>query len=103
MNHCLRTDIGGMLIAKLEYRSYAVHSPHYIKCPKCGKSVYAAEKMVAGGFDWHKMCFKCNTCNKLLDSTNAAHMRISYSVLQCHGREHGPKESRHQCASLTVR
>jgi len=38
------------------------------KCPICGKSVYHAEKITALNKDWHKMCFKCKTCGKLLET-----------------------------------
>lgn len=61
------------------------------KCPKCGKSVYAAEEMVAGGYKWHKFCFKCNMCNKLLDSTNVAEHGAVLFCKTCHGRKYGPK------------
>lgn len=36
------------------------------KCPKCAKSVYAAEERVAGGKKWHKQCFKCGTSHSSL-------------------------------------
>uniref|UniRef100_A0A1I7W3N7 LIM zinc-binding domain-containing protein n=1 Tax=Loa loa TaxID=7209 RepID=A0A1I7W3N7_LOALO len=61
------------------------------KCPKCGKSVYAAEEMNAGGYKWHKFCFKCAMCNKLLDSTNCCEHQAELYCKQCHGRKYGPK------------
>lgn len=65
--------------------------PEQNKCPKCGKSVYPAEERVAAGAKWHKFCFKCSMCNKLLDSVNVAeHEGMLYCRI-CYGRKHGPK------------
>ncbi|KAL6447602.1 hypothetical protein ACFW04_000059 [Cataglyphis niger] len=61
------------------------------KCPKCGKSVYAAEERVAGGLKWHKQCFKCGLCNKSLDSTNCSEHEGELYCKVCHGRKFGPK------------
>ncbi|XP_023947320.1 muscle LIM protein Mlp84B isoform X2 [Bicyclus anynana] len=61
------------------------------KCPKCGKSVYAAEERVAGGLKWHKMCFKCGLCQKLLDSTNCSEHEGELFCKVCHARKFGPK------------
>nr|ACJ65685.1 LIM protein [Haliotis discus discus] len=61
------------------------------KCPKCDKSVYAAEERLAGGFKWHKVCFKCDTCNKALDSTNANCHEAHLYCRSCHGKQFGPK------------
>jgi len=61
------------------------------KCPKCGKSVFAAEEMVAGGYKWHKFCFKCTMCNKLLDSMTVAEHQAELYCKTCHGRKYGPK------------
>jgi len=61
------------------------------KCPKCGKSVYAAEERIAGGHKFHKTCFKCGMCNKMLDSTNCAEHEAELFCKQCHGRKYGPK------------
>ncbi|CAH0560233.1 unnamed protein product [Brassicogethes aeneus] len=61
------------------------------KCPKCQKSVYAAEERVAGGYKFHKSCFKCGMCNKMLDSTNVTEHEAELFCKNCHARKYGPK------------
>ncbi|RKO88833.1 hypothetical protein BDK51DRAFT_9665, partial [Blyttiomyces helicus] len=42
-------------------------------CPKCTKSVYFAEQVLGpGGTKYHKLCFRCSECNKMLDSMTMA-------------------------------
>merc|ERR1712141_301060 len=60
-------------------------------CPKCDRSVYAAEEKLAGGHKWHKVCFKCSMCNKLLDSTSCAEHERKLYCKTCYGRKYGPK------------
>ena len=33
--------------------------PEAPRCPVCNQMVYAAEAKMAGGFTYHKVCFKC--------------------------------------------
>nr|XP_022920165.1 muscle LIM protein Mlp84B-like isoform X1 [Onthophagus taurus] len=61
------------------------------KCPKCDKSVYAAEERVAGGYKYHKSCFKCGMCGKMLDSTNCSEHEKELYCRNCHARKYGPK------------
>ncbi|XP_064635281.1 muscle LIM protein 1-like [Lineus longissimus] len=66
-------------------------APEQAKCPKCGKSVYAAEERLAAGHKWHKMCLKCGLCDKMLDSTTVAeHEGLVYCKV-CHAKKFGPK------------
>ncbi|ELT98647.1 hypothetical protein CAPTEDRAFT_222454 [Capitella teleta] len=44
--------------------------PKTEKCTTCTKSVYAAERMEAGGNIYHKMCFKCTCCKMPLKLNN---------------------------------
>ena len=75
-------------------------------CPVCDKTVFAAEEKIAGGYKWHKSCFKCSkspcicntvynvgigVCNKRLDSTLCNENDGALFCKTCYGRKHGPK------------
>ncbi|KAL3841671.1 hypothetical protein ACJMK2_019785 [Sinanodonta woodiana] len=61
------------------------------RCPRCGHRVYFAEEQRALGKLWHKLCFKCATCNKLLDSTTCTEHEGEAFCKACYGRLFGPK------------
>ncbi|OWF52791.1 LIM domain-containing protein WLIM2b-like [Mizuhopecten yessoensis] len=42
------------------------------KCVICEKSVYANERIEAGGVAFHKFCFKCSECKMQLNLNNYA-------------------------------
>ena len=45
------------------------------KCGACDKTVYFNEKVDACGKAWHKLCFKCFDCSKMLDSGSVSDKR----------------------------
>merc|ERR1712126_527192 len=54
--------------------------PEVSRCPTCDRPVYAAEEKLAGGYKWHKVCFKCNVCSKFLDSTTCAEHERNFTA-----------------------
>ena len=60
------------------------------KCPRCGKAVYFAERAQGPGGEWHKMCLKCKTCRKLLDSTTLCNHDGEVYCKACYGKHFGP-------------
>ncbi|CAF0880655.1 unnamed protein product [Brachionus calyciflorus] len=66
-------------------------APEVVRCPKCSKAVYAAEEVLGAGQKWHKMCFSCGLCKKMLESTTVAEHEGQVFCKQCYGRKFGPK------------
>ncbi|TKS70735.1 Cysteine and glycine-rich protein 2 [Collichthys lucidus] len=60
-------------------------------CPRCGKTVYAAEKVIGGGNSWHKGCFRCAKCGKGLESTTVADRDGEVFCKGCYAKNFGPK------------
>jgi len=60
-------------------------------CSRCCKPVYQAELARASGSAWHKTCFTCQECGKLLDSTTLCDRGGDIFCRKCYSRNYGPK------------
>ncbi|KAG8743854.1 hypothetical protein FRC10_011322 [Ceratobasidium sp. 414] len=67
------------------------------KCPRCNKTVYAAEQIIGPGRQvYHKFCLKCTSCNKRLDSYSLVEHDNEPYCKGCHLRGFGTQDLRHQ-------
>jgi uncharacterized CHY-type Zn-finger protein len=62
-------------------------APKTEKCQTCTKSVYAAERMEAGGNIYHKLCFKCTVCKNNLKLNNYQQSEGVLYCKTCYGKE----------------
>jgi len=62
-----------------------------VKCPKCEKSVYAAEEVMVSNNKYHRDCFKCYLCNKMLELQNVTPHGVELFCKACYAKKHGPK------------
>jgi len=65
--------------------------PQAPKCAKCLKSVYAAEEVRAANKTFHKLCFKCTSCNKLLETNILTEHQGDLFCRSCYAKHYGPK------------
>jgi len=60
-------------------------------CPRCTKNVYFAEEVKGLGQSWHKLCFTCESCRKLLSSGSICEHDNQVFCNMCHRKKFGPK------------
>jgi len=60
-------------------------------CPRCDKNVYFAEEKQALGKSWHKLCFVCANCRKMLDSGRVTEHDGEMFCGACYRKNFGPK------------
>merc|ERR1712004_218127 len=59
-------------------------------CPKCGKKVFFAEEIKSLSRKWHKLCLKCDQCNKLLEPGKCSEHEGGIYCKVCYSRLYGP-------------
>lgn len=64
--------------------------PEAPKCPRCNKSVYAAEKITQLGRDWHKACLRCAGCDTPLAPGNLQEHEGQPYCKNCYAANFGP-------------
>lgn len=65
--------------------------PSAPKCANCNKSVYKAEEVRAANKTFHKLCFKCTCCNKLLETYSLTEHAGDLFCRNCYAKSFGPK------------
>ncbi|XP_046711799.1 cysteine-rich protein 2 isoform X1 [Silurus meridionalis] len=61
-------------------------------CPRCGKAVFFAERVVSLGRNWHRPCLRCERCKKTLTpGGHAEHEARPYCHVPCYGHLFGPR------------
>ena len=59
------------------------------KCGLCAKTVYMNEEVKFNSQSWHKLCFKCAGCSKLLEMGAAVDHGQKIYCKQCHSKSYG--------------
>jgi len=71
------------------------------KCPRCEKTVYAAEQVMGPGRKfYHKPCLACRTCKKRLDSFSLLEHDQEPYCKSCHAKNFGTHNPGHRSDSL---
>lgn len=61
------------------------------ECPKCERKVYFAERLTFQNYYWHKVCFKCTSCRKRINtSAEASDNNGEPYCKTCYGKQFGP-------------
>uniref|UniRef100_A0A1I8HFE3 LIM zinc-binding domain-containing protein n=1 Tax=Macrostomum lignano TaxID=282301 RepID=A0A1I8HFE3_9PLAT len=60
-------------------------------CPVCQQKVYFAEEVKCLNNSYHKLCLKCSSCSKTLDSSTVNDHNGSIYCRVCYGKNFGPK------------